>query len=165
MGRVILRPTILSDLPYAIGEPLPYPIRAITATVDGRVIGLGGIAFPPQGPAIAFAQLALRPTVWRCSDSNDISQATPEAKRYPVAFHRAGLLAMAMIRESGLDQVIATAEADDETAVRWLHRLGFEPTPHQSIERKVLFLWERGRCRCGRTRIGQDGLSGGTHSL
>ena len=50
MGRVILRPTILSDLPYAIGEPLPYPIRAITATVDGRVIGLGGIAFPPQGP-------------------------------------------------------------------------------------------------------------------
>ena len=77
------------------------PIRAITATVDGRVIGLGGIAFPPQGPAIAFAQLAPRPTVSRCSDSNDVSQATPEAKRYPVAFHRAGLLAMAMIRESG----------------------------------------------------------------
>ena len=57
MRRVILRPTVLSDLPHAIGEPLPYRIRAITALVEGRVIGLGGVAFPPRGPAIAFVQL------------------------------------------------------------------------------------------------------------
>ena len=145
MGHVILRPTNLSDLPYAIGEPLPYRIRAITATVDGRVIGLGGVAFPPQGPAIAFAQLVPGPMVSGCSDDCGALQAIPEAKRYPVALHRAGLTAMAMIRASELDHVIATAEADDASAVRWLSRLGFEPAARQPIERKVLFVWERGR--------------------
>ena len=150
MGRVILRPTILSDLPYAIGEPLPYRIRAITATVDDRVIGLGGVAFPPHGPAIAFAELVPRPAEPRCSatsgysDSRGASESIPEAKRYPVAFHRAGLMTMAMIRASGIAQVVATAEADDARAVRWLSRLGFEPAPHQPIEHKVLFVWERG---------------------
>ena len=166
MGRVILRPTILSDLPYAIGEPLPYPIRAITATVDGRVIGLGGIAFPPQGPAIAFAQLAPRPTVSRCSDSNDVSQATPEAKRYPVAFHRAGLLVMAMIRELGTrsrhrdrgggqrDCCALATSARVRTDVSSIHRT-----------QSPVLVGTRARSRCGRTWIGQDGLSSGTHSL
>ena len=51
----------------------------------------------------------------------------------------------AMIRASELDHVIATAEADDASAVRWLSRLGFEPAARQPIERKVLFVWERGR--------------------
>jgi hypothetical protein len=48
MPKVTLRPTILADLPHVIGEPLPYRIRAITALIDDRVIGMGGIAFPPS---------------------------------------------------------------------------------------------------------------------
>src|SRR5215470_14489177 len=99
MPKVTLRPTILADLPHVIGEPLPYRIRAITALADDRIIGMGGIAFPPQGPAIAFAQLVPLP------------DQSPEARRYPVAFHRAGLMAMEMIRTSGVAQVIATADA------------------------------------------------------
>ena len=139
MGRVLLRPTILSDLHYVIGEPLPYRIRAITALVDHRVIGLGGIAFLRDGPAIAFVQLV------PSSLSQEGARPIPEAKRYPIAFHRAGLMAMAMIRASGLDHVIATAEVDDPAAVRWLRRLEFEPADHQPIEGKVLFVWQRER--------------------
>jgi hypothetical protein len=145
MPRVTLRPTIPEDLPFLIGEPLPCRIRAITAvltTEEGerknsrpssvvrppsseKVIGIGGIAFPPDGPVWAFVQQA------------------PEAKKYPVAFHRAGLMAMKMIRESGVREVVATADADNEAAVRWLRRLGFDAGVAQPIEGKLLFTLKR----------------------
>src|SRR5262245_60472519 len=108
MSTITLRPAIAADLPHVIGEPLPWRIRAITALADGRVIGLGGVALPTHGPAIAFVQLAPAP-----------DGGSPEARRYPVAFHRAGLMAMAMIRASGAATVIATADAGSATAVRW----------------------------------------------
>jgi hypothetical protein len=146
-GAVILRPTIPEDLPQVIGEPLPYRIRAITAvllpaasergaafaaqtpeasppeaTANGKVIGIGGIAFPPDGAVWAFVQ--------QC----------PEAKRYPVAFHRAGLAAMKMIRAAGLGEVRAAADRDNEAALRWLRRLGFVEVGLIS-EDKVAFVW------------------------
>ena len=145
MPKVTLRPTIAADLPHVIGEPLPYRIRAITALVDDRVIGMGGIAFPPQGPAIAFVQLAPSSsnqdgTV--CHDDH-AAKSIPEARRYPVAFHRAGLMAMEMIRMSEARQVVATADADSDVAVRWLKRLGFKPAGGQPIEGKLLLVWNR----------------------
>jgi hypothetical protein len=100
MPKVTLRPTILADLPHVIGEPLPYRIRAITALVDDRVIGMGGIAFPPDGPAIAFVQLAPLSREETVCASEPAAASIPEARRYPVAFHRAGLMAMEMIRGS-----------------------------------------------------------------
>src|SRR5262249_46202171 len=145
MPKVTLRPTIAADLPHVIGEPLPYRIRAITALVDDRVIGMGGIAFPPRGPAIAFAQLA--PSASQdctvCRDDRT-AKSIPEARCYPVAFHRAGLVVMEMIRRSEARQVVATADADSDVAVRWLKRLGFEPADRQRIEGKLLFVWNRG---------------------
>jgi len=145
MPKVTLRPTIAADLADVIGEPLPFRIRAITALVDGRVIGIGGIAFPPQGPAIAFVQLApSSPNPEGEPDRNHgTAECIPEAKRYPVAFHRAGLIAMAMIETSGAEQVIATADSGSDVAVRWLKRLGFKPADDQRIEGKLLFIWRR----------------------
>jgi hypothetical protein len=137
MVRVTLRPTVASDLPHVIGEPLPCRIRAITALFDNRIIGLGGLAFPPDGIPIAFVQLAPK------FDSKDANGY--EARRYPIAFHRAGLIAMKMIQESGLEQVIATADAGNATAVRWLNRLGFKASIDQGIDGKVLFIWNRER--------------------
>jgi RimJ/RimL family protein N-acetyltransferase len=147
MPRVILRLALPQDLPFLIGEPLPYRIRAITAVLiaadenvdaddhdwsagvadrkrpDGpSIIGIGGVAFPPEGPAWAFVQQA------------------PEAKRYPLSFHRAGLMAMKMIRELGLREVVATADADNAAALRWLRRLGFVESDRQDIDGKVLFV-------------------------
>ncbi len=123
--KVELRPTLPDDLPHIIDEPLPYRIRAITAVVDGRVIGMGGIAFPPHGPVIAFVQQA------------------EDAKRFPAAFHRAGLMAMKMIRDSGVPEVVATAQQKSDVAVRWLKRLGFKPVAGPAIEGKLLFIWQR----------------------
>jgi len=139
MPKVTLRPAILADLPHVIGEPLPYRIRAITALIDDRVIGMGGIAFPPCGPAIAFVQLApssREETV--CA--SEAAASIPEARRYPVAFHRAGLMAMEMIRRSHVAQVVATADARSDVAMRWLKRLGFQPAEHQQIAGKLLFV-------------------------
>jgi hypothetical protein len=143
MPKVTLRPTILADLPHVIGEPLPCRIRAITALVDDRVVGVGGIAFPSQGPAMAFVQLAPSSAEAAACDDEHSATTIPEAKHYPVAFHRAGLMAMEMIRASGLRQVIATADADSEVAVRWLKRLGFRPAESQRIAGKLLFVWNR----------------------
>lgn len=144
MPKVTLRPTIPADLPHVIGEPLPYRIRAITALVDDRIIGMGGIAFPPYGPAIAFVQLVPSSEGGAAvRDGAHASTNIPEAKRYPVAFHRAGLMAMEMIRTSGVTQVVATADAGSDVAVRWLTRLGFKPMQGQQIAGKLLFVWNR----------------------
>jgi|SRR5215472_1116305 len=145
MPKVTLRPTIAADLPHVTGEPLPYRIRAITALIDDRVIGLGGIAFPPQGPAIAFVQFTpSSPNADSTVCHNDpTAKSIPEARRYPVAFHRAGLMAMEMIRKSEVRQVVATADADSDVAVRWLKRLGFKPADGQPTEQKLLFVWNR----------------------
>jgi RimJ/RimL family protein N-acetyltransferase len=124
---VRLRPAIASDLPHVVGEPLPFRIRAITVLADERVIGLGGIGFPPHGPVIAFVQ------------------QTAEARRYPVAFHRAGLLAMRMIRESGLAEVVATTDRNSPRAIRWIERLGFVRAAVQPLPDKWLFEWTRER--------------------
>jgi hypothetical protein len=134
MPKVTLRPAIASDLTHVIGEPLPCRIRAITALVDDRVIGLGGIAFLPGGPPFGFVQLAPAP-----------AGSDAEAKRYPVAFHRAGLTAMRMIRDAGLTEVLATADPTDATAMRWLLRLGFEPSESHRVPGKALFAWRRER--------------------
>jgi hypothetical protein len=142
MPKVTLRPTILADLPHVIGEPLPYRIRAITALIDDRIIGMGGIAFPPCGPAIAFVQLVPPSTEGAAvRDGEHGATGIPEARRYPVAFHRAGLMAMDMIRTSGVTQVVATADAGSDAAVRWLKRLGFEAAEGQRIAGKLLFVW------------------------
>jgi RimJ/RimL family protein N-acetyltransferase len=127
MSRVLLRPTIPPDLSAVIGEPLPYRIRALTVEIDGKVMGIGGLGFPPDEPVVAFVQ------------------AAPEAKRYPVTFHRAGLAAMAMIREANLPTVVATTSADFQAGIRWLKRLGFrEAAPEcQDIPGKIIFCWSR----------------------
>jgi RimJ/RimL family protein N-acetyltransferase len=52
---------------------------------------------------------------------------------------------MTMIRALGLQEVVATADADNATALRWLRRLGFVESDRQEIEGKVLFVLKRKR--------------------
>jgi RimJ/RimL family protein N-acetyltransferase len=49
-------------------------------------------------------------------------------------------MAMKMIRELGLREVVATADADNAAALRWLRRLGFVESDRQDIDGKVLFV-------------------------
>lgn len=121
--RVTLRPARPADFAQVTGRPLPHRVQAIAAVIDdgadGRVIGIGGLGFR-DGIAIAFVDML------------------PEARRYPVAIHRAGLAAMALIRRSGLPRVVAEADADNPAAARWLERLGFRR------HARGAYVWTRG---------------------
>ncbi len=125
MSRVTIRTTQPEDLAAVVGEPLPFRIRALTVLDGDKVLGVGGIGFPPHGSPIAFVQQA------------------PDAHKYPVSFHRAGLAAMRLIRESGVAEVISTADPDSPRAIRWLERLGFVRAPLQTIPGRILFVWRR----------------------
>lgn len=118
--RVELRPTIASDLAQVTHETLPIRIRAITAELDGRVLGIGGIGYRPDGVVIGFAAL------------ND------EFRNYPRALHRAGLAMMKIIRDSGVPQVIALADERVASAERWLERLGFRVCYERGVR---LYVW------------------------
>lgn len=108
-ARVVLRPTRPDDLPHVIGEPLPYRIWAITGEVEGRVLGVGGLTFFPDGVVRVFAAL------------------TDEARTYKVTLHKAALRVLAMARAAGYRRMVTYADPDIEAAERWLERLGFEP--------------------------------------
>ena len=120
--RVSFRPTVAADLPYMIDKPLPHRIRAITAVLDGEVIGIGGLGYRPDSTTIAFAEI---------SDT---------LRKYPLAVHRAGRMGMALIKASGVPLVISEAQPNNPAAERWLKHFGFEPT--ELCGRKA-FVWRR----------------------
>ncbi len=125
MSKVTIRPTQPEDLSAVVGEKLPFRIRALTVLDGDRVLGVGGIGFPPNGAPVAFVQ------------------QSPEAKHYPIAFHKAGLAAMRMIEASGVAEVLSTADPDNPKALQWLERLGFTLAEHQSVPGRVLYVWRR----------------------
>lgn len=86
----------------------PVRVLALAAKVDGRVIGIGGIAFLRTGQKMAFADI------------------TDEARNYPVAIHKAGRAALDLAKRHGIKQLVAVGESH-EASKRWLLRLGFEP--------------------------------------
>ena len=81
----------------------------MTLVVGNEVLGFGGIGYRTDGTVIAFVCMK------------------DEARRYPVALHRGGLLAMRMMREAGVPLVVAEAEVGNAAAAPWLSRLGFRP--------------------------------------
>lgn len=129
MSRVLLRPTTAADLPFVIGEKLPFRIQALTAyrEPDGAILGIGGLAFPPNGPVIVFAQI------------ND------EGRRYPIALHKTGLAVMGMLRASNVTRAVATADQDNPARLKWLRRLGFVVAPEhcQDVPGQIVFMWDR----------------------
>ncbi len=122
--RVTLRPSVAADIAFLTSDPLPARIQGITAQVDGKVIGLGGLSYRPDGTVIAFAAIS------------------EEARKYPAAIHRAGLKAMKLILRSRLPMVVAEAEPGNPAAERWLARLGFEK---RETSGQDFFVWERSK--------------------
>jgi hypothetical protein len=107
MGKVVLRPATRADFDAMLAEPLPWRVRATAAEVDGKLIGVGGLAFLPDGTIGAFVH------------------AFDEARKYPVSMHRAGLKTMADARALGIRRVVALADKNIDRATPWLERLGF----------------------------------------
>lgn len=119
--RVALRPTVASDLPQVIGEPLPFRIKAITAHDGDRVLAIGGLGYLPSGIVGAFMA------------------SHPDFRNYPAAVHRAGIAGMKLIRESGEPRVVAIADQLVPAARRWLAHFGFEPV---SIDGVTAYVWQ-----------------------
>ena len=120
MSRVVFRPSVAADFLILVVQPPLYRCRCITAVVDGKPIGLGGVLYPPGGDVWASVLIS------------------EEARRYPVAIHRAGIEAVAMFKRLGLKRVYAQAEGANARARAWLDRLGFASAELAGGE---IFVW------------------------
>lgn len=116
-----LRPTTPEDVASFIKEPLPYRIRAITGTVDGEIKGIGGLAYLPDGTAVAFLEMA------------------EGAERYKVTLHRAALRVIEEAKARGVRKIVAQADLTRDTAERWLDRLGFAPV---EVDGERVWIWQ-----------------------
>lgn len=118
---VTLRPSTAQDVALFFETPLPWRIKGWTGERDGEVLGVGGLAFLPDGTVAAFL---------RCTD---------EGRKYAVSLHKAALRVLQDARELGISRLVALAEQDIAPARRWLLRLGFEP---MTIDGTEVFLWQ-----------------------
>lgn len=116
-----LRPTVASDLVGLIDEPLPHRIQAVTMELDGKILGVGGFRFTPDGVVAAFALL------------------TEEGRAHRVTLHRAGRRMMASARRQGIRRIVALAEPGRPRAAPWLARFGFKPV---DVDGEIVWLWQ-----------------------
>lgn len=120
MKRITLRPATRADFDAMLAEPLPFRVRAFAAERDNELLGIGGIAFAPNGTVAAFVQMK------------------PGANRYKIALHKAGLRTIAEIKRLGIRRVVATAEKGNAAAEPWLARLGFQPIETSG---EIVWIW------------------------
>lgn len=99
----------------------PMRVVALAAKVEGRVVGIGGIAFYKNGQNVAFADI------------------TDEARKYGPAIHRAGRAAISLAKSRGIKRLVAIGESNPASS-RWLIRLGFRPVDIDGVRNYVLDL-------------------------
>lgn len=114
------RPSTAVDV-EALNLDLAWRIRGVTALRDGQPVAIGGLAYLPDGTAIAFMEGA---------------DAIPAA---PLSFHRAVARGLAEAKARGVRRIVAKADPAIEAAPRWLERLGFSPAPARD---DTLHVWE-----------------------
>jgi len=117
----MIRPATRKDIDQLISEPLPHRIRAFAVEENGKLLGVGGFVYQPDGTIAAFVLKA------------------PGAEKYRVALHRAGLMAMQEAKKAGFRRVVALAEKTNPAAERWLSRLGFKQV---MVEKEKAWIWE-----------------------
>lgn len=115
MGAVVLVPATQADFAElaarSANTPRVPPVRvfAIAGKVDGKVIAIGGVAVWSNGVKHAFADIG------------------PEARKYPVTLHKAGLAVISLAKKHNMRELRAVAAEPKDVAIRWLVRLGFRP--------------------------------------
>lgn len=109
MTRVRFRPSRVADLaPLGISAP-PYRFKGLTALLDGRPIGIGGIVFKPDGSAWASVHML------------------DEAHAFKAALLRAAKRVLAEADAAGYRVIYASPEVGVAGAERLLAHLGFQP--------------------------------------
>lgn len=104
---IVVRPAVKDDLIAFNFDKLPWRTRSIAGEKDGRLIGIGGLAYFADGLVLAWAEL------------------TDEARKAKVSLHKAALKLLSEAR--GARRIVAIADNNIEAADRWLQRLGFRP--------------------------------------
>jgi hypothetical protein len=117
--RVVIQPatreTCRAAFEHLYGEAKDVPCRILgfTGSVDGKVIGLGGIAFYANGARVAFC---------------DISD---EGRRFPLSLHRSARMLFGQAKKLGVKRVVVLDSAEvHEKTPNWLRHLGFERMGH-----------------------------------
>ena len=108
--------------PEDFDTPPQYRCRAYVVKKDGRKIGIGGLAFPPNLP----------PFLW--------SEISDELRAMPVTLHKTGLRYIAEATRLGVKVMYATTDEGFEAGNRWLTHLGFEETGEAKDGKKV-YIW------------------------
>lgn len=109
MNRVEIVPASPADFQEVFETTPKIRTRSVTAKIDGRVVGVGGVGYARDGTVVAFAFI------------------TEELRKNKIALHKAGLKVIADAKRDGIRRLIAQASADVPAAVRWLERYGFKP--------------------------------------
>lgn len=105
---IVLRPATIEDVVSYVGELPNVRLRAWAGLMDGRVIGIGGLAYLPNGSVLAFIN------------------AEPEARLCAkVSIYKAAKRAIAWALDHGLREINAIKSDDIEAAERFLVKLGF----------------------------------------
>lgn len=120
MAGVVFRPATSRDFVEFASSLPPHRVRAFVGEIDGVTLGIGGLAYLPNGSVLAFCDLK------------------EEARRYPVALHRAGRETLRFAAELGIRKILATADNLQPAAERWLLRIGFVPTEIDGVR---IFIW------------------------
>jgi hypothetical protein len=117
-----IAPTTRADCETFYGRELPYRIKAYTGFIDDEVVAIGGVGFPPDGPAVGFADM----------------KEVVRSGWYAVELHRYARRVIKEAKEAGVPRIAARADTAIEAAARWLKRLGFEPHANDG----TLFIWQ-----------------------
>lgn len=118
-----IRPGTREDVLAFDGEEPKKAMKVIVGEEDGKIIGYGALVYQ------------------RGAVTGVIARLSPEARRHKVALHRVALMLMKMAREARLPNLVAIADPNEETAERWLMRLGFRHVGQDSLGK--VYLWQR----------------------
>lgn len=106
MTRLDVRIATKSDFIELHGRAPAYKMRAYSASIDGRVVGMAGIQYV-NGHSIAFCDTGY------------------EIKKYKVSLWKFALKSLELLSDERRP-IYSFADPNEESAHRWLERIGFE---------------------------------------
>jgi hypothetical protein len=101
------RDATAADLVAFYGEPLPHPVRAMVADLDGVPVAVAGVMMIPDQPAVFFSDMRL------------------EMRAFPLWILEG---ARRVVRQFAAPGMLAFACPDERDPGRLLRALGFEAT-------------------------------------
>lgn len=123
MAKATLRHATEADFIALTGSGPIWRCRAFAGELDdGRLLGIGGLAYLPDGTVAMFMK------------------ATDEAREhYGLFVHKAGKRAIRLAQDLGIPVVGALTEDNIPAAARWLERLGFKLVEKNGHE---VWIWQ-----------------------